>query len=459
MKTRDTKVGRLRETYRIIVRKWIEIEKKYGQQVEEQRRAEPTPPKSAGRSLKYSERHKLWEALSFVQKPVLDPLAIDYHSGGKESISTKVILGKNSKFPLILERPIIIADMSFGALSEPAHRAFALAATRSGIAYSTGEGGILPGLVENNPKLFMIVQFSSGRFSWPRQEDYQTDEEFDAACAGHIKGCAAICLKLSQGAKPGQGGLLKVEKITDQIAKMRRIPKDRDCHSPAFHPDIKNPDDLKKKIAWLKKISGNRPVIIKFAAGHIEKDIQLAIDAGADIIELDGAEGGTGAAPHVLLNEMGIDTLSALVRVKNYYKGLEARGRKNLPELVIGGGIETGADIAKCLALGADAVMIGTGFMKALGCEGCGLCYLGKCPKGIAAQDPKLTKKLDWFKEADKVKNNAISCTEEVKNLAASCGKNDILKLDIDDLRCENSEVGERVSKITGAKMMYEPDL
>lgn len=434
------------------------------QRVEKQRYSKPTTPKSSLRSLKYEERKKMWDALNFVHRPALDPSAIDYYGGGKESINTKVILGKNSKHPLVIDRPIIEADMSFGALSEPAHHALALGAVGGGIPYSTGEGGIIPDLKVENPDLLIIVQISTGHFGWPLAKDYKTDEEFDKACAEYVKGCAAICFKFSQGAKPGQGGLLKAEKITDRIAQIRGIPKDKDCHSPASHPDIKNLDDLKKKVQWLKKISGDKPVIIKFGAGHVEKDIQLAIDAGADVIELDGAEAGTGAGPDIMLNEVGVDTFSALVRARNYYRELEAQGYKNLPELVIGGGIETGADIAKCLALGADAVMIGIGFMKALGCKECGYCYLGQCQEGIATQNPELTKKLDWFAAANGVKNYVISCTEEVKSMAAVCGKKDISELNEDDMRCESTETGEQVSKITGAfgsvrvKMMHEPD-
>ncbi len=453
------------------------VDKAKEKRIMDQRTGELKSPLSSGRSDKYAENYKLWQALSFCHKEALGD-GLDYFDGAKDKINTETILGKSAKKPLILERPLIIADMSFGALSETIKLAFAKGATEAGIAASTGEGGILPGEKESARKL--IVQYSTGRFGWPeRLEKYnywlrevqqldkrgwanidKTDsiyKELTETCKEYAGGCAALCFKFGQGAKPGQGGLLCADKVTERIAEIRKIEKGKNCHSPAGHYDIKSFEDLKAKIDWLKIVSDGAPIIIKFGAGHIERDILLAIKTGADIIELDGAEGGTGASPDIVLNEVGIPTIAALARAIKFYEKLKARGRAT-PELVIGGGIKTGADIAKCLALGADAVMIGMGFMVAAGCVECGLCYAGKCPKGIATQDAELEKKLVLDEAAKKVANYAIGLIEDVKILTAVVGKNALHKLGKEDMVCEPSILGRVVSKITGIKMCNESE-
>ncbi len=414
-------------------------------------------PSASGRADKHEENKKLWEVLSFMHRPALSPKAIDYFKDGADLINTEVILGKNSKHPLKIKMPLIIADMSFGALSETAKLALAKGATKVGIAHSTGEGGVLPG--EKELAKYLIIQYSTARFGWPKKEDYKTEEEFDAASAEYAKGCSAICFKFGQGAKPGQGGLLLANKITPRIAEIRKITTGRGCHSPASHQDIHNLDDLKNKIEWLRKISEGKPIIIKFGAGFVEDDIDLAIAAGADIIEIDGMEGGTGASPSVMLDEVGIATFPALIKAHKYLYKLYEDGKRNLPQLIIGGGIESGADVAKCLAFGADAVMIGIGFMKALGCIGCGKCHLGECEKGIATQNPNLEKNLILDAAAERVANYAISVNEEVKMLAAVCGKKNISDLDRADMCCRSASLlSDRVKKMTGIPMDYEDE-
>jgi len=352
---------------------------------------------------------------------------VDYF---KEEISSKTIIGKNSKKPIVLETPIVIGAMSFGALSKEAKIALAKASTLTGTIENTGEGGMLP--EERNFSKYLIFQYSTGRFG--------ATEEI-------IKKADAIEIKIGQGAKPGQGGLLLRGKVTEEIAKVRNVERGQDIHSPACHPDIKSADDLKEKVKWLKKITGGVPVIIKLAAGDIENDIKFAYQANSDIISIDGIRGGTGAAPEIMMDEVGIPAISALIKAREILDKLGAR-----QELWIGGGFNKGADIAKALALGADAVFMATSLLVAIGCTYCRLCYLGKCPRGITTQDPELRKNLNAEEASQKIANFIKNCTEEIKMVAGACGENNIHKLNKGHLRSLNYNL----SKITNIKLCSE---
>jgi len=354
---------------------------------------------------------------------------VDYY---REEIRTRTLLGRLSKKPIELETPIIFGAMSFGALSKEAKIALAKASTLAGTIANTGEGGMLPEEREFAKRL--IVQYSTGRFG--------IIEEI-------LKKADAIEIKIGQSAKPGQGGLLLAEKITEEIAKIRNIGYQnskkiwvgKDVYSPASHPDIKDINDLKKKIEWLRKITGGAPIILKLGAPD-EKDIELAIKANPDIIAIDGKGGGTGAAPEVMLNEVGIPTLVCLAKAREI---LDKRKAKQ--ELWIGGGLNTGADFAKALALGADAVFCATPLLIAMGCIYCKLCYLGKCPVGIATQDPELRKKLNVEEASKNAANFIRNCTEEMKMIAGACGENNVHKLNKGHLRALNSEI-TKITKI-----------
>ena len=352
---------------------------------------------------------------------------VDYF---KEEISSKTIIGKRSKKPIELKAPIIIGAMSFGALSKEAKIALAKASTLAGTIENTGEGGMLPEEREFSEKL--IVQYSTGRFG--------ITEEI-------LKEADAIEIKIGQGAKPGQGGLLPKEKVTDEIIEVRKIERGKDIHSPAHHLDIKNIEDLKKKIDWLRELTGGVPIILKLGAGDIENDVKLAVKANPDIIAVDGMEGGTGAAPEVMLNEMGIPTLATLVRAREVLNKLGAK-----QELWIGGGLNKGGDFAKALALGADAVFCAFPLLIAMGCIYCQLCYLGKCPKGITTQDPELRKNLDVERASQNVAGFIKNCTEEIKMIAGACGENNIHDLNKGHLRALTSEM----AKITETKLCSE---
>ncbi len=379
-------------------------------------------PVSGGRSNKLgriSFDDLVFLPAQLVKKPV------DYF---KEEVSAKTVIGKRSKKPVELETPIVIGAMSFGALSREAKTALAKASTLAGTMENTGEGGMLPEEREFSKKL--IIQYSTGRFG--------ITEEI-------LKKADAVEIKIGQGAKPGQGGLLPKEKVTDEIAKVRNIPIGKDIHSPAYHLDIEAIEDLKKKVDWLRELTEGVPIIIKLGAGDVENDVKLAVKANSDIIAIDGLEGGTGAAPEVMLNEVGIPTIAALVKAR---ETLDKIGAKQ--ELWIGGGLNKGGDFAKALSLGADAVFVAFPLLIAMGCTYCQQCYLGKCPKGITTQDPELRKNLNIEEAARNISAYIKNSTQEIKMVAGACGENNIHKLNKGHLRALNPEI----AKISGIKLI-----
>lgn len=381
-------------------------------------------PIASGRGKKYGKIS--FDDLVFVPAQ-LAKRPVDYF---REKISSKTIIGKYSKKPIEIETPIIFGAMSFGALSKEAKIALAKASTLAKTIANTGEGGVLPEERENAK--YLIIQYSTGRFG--------ITEEV-------LKKADAIEIKIGQSAKPGQGGLLPAEKVTEEIAKIRNVPLGKDVHSPAYHPDIKDIRDLKKKIEWLREITGGVPIILKLGAPGNDRDIELAIEANPDIIAIDGKGGATGAAPEVMLNEVGIPTLAVLVKAREILDRKKAK-----QELWIGGGLNIGADFAKALALGADAVFCATPLLIAMGCIKCNQCYLGKCPVGIATQDPELRKRLNIETASQNVASYIKNCTEEMKMIAGACGEDDVHKLNKNHLRALNSEI----SKIAKVKFIGE---
>lgn len=379
-------------------------------------------PVTSGRSNKWGRFS--FDELVFLPAQ-LNKKPVDYF---REEISSKTIVGKQSKKPIELATPIVIAAMSFGALSKEAKISLAKASSLAGTLANTGEGGTLEEERASAEKL--IVQYSTGRFG--------ISEEV-------LKKADIVEIKIGQGAKGGQGGLLPKEKVTEEIARVRNVAMDKDVHSPPYHPDINNIEDLKQRISWIRELTGGAPIILKLAAADLDADLKLAVAADPDIIAIDGTEGGTGAAPEVMLNEVGLPTLFALAKAR---KILDESGARQ--ELWIGGGLNNGGDAAKALALGADVVFMGTALLVAMGCTYCRLCYLGKCPKGIATQDVELRKNLIPEEASQKAANFIKNCTEEIKMVAGACGENNIHNLKKGHLKSLNSEI----SQITGVNFI-----
>lgn len=363
------------------------------------------PLVSGGRSNKLGKVS--FDDLVFIPKQ-LTGRPLDYF---REDIISETVIGKNSRHPLKLKIPIMIGAMSFGALSKEAKTALAKASALVGTSENTGEGGMLP--EERLNSKILIAQYSTGRFG--------VDDTY-------LNAADAIEIKIGQGAKPGQGGLLPADKVTEDIARIRGVPMGRDVHSPPAHPDIFSIDDLKNKVKWLKKVTDGKPIIIKLGAGDVENDVKLALKAEPDAIAVDGMEGGTGAAPRIMLDDFGIPTLAALVKAKKVMGNSKQ-------ELIISGGLNKGSDVAKALALGADAVYMAFPLLVSMGCIYDKLCYLGKCPFGITTQDPELRKRFNIEENVKNIANFLTACTEEVKMAAAACGKKNIHELNRSDLK------------------------
>ncbi|MEM3709216.1 MAG: FMN-binding glutamate synthase family protein, partial [Nitrososphaerales archaeon] len=306
----------------------------------------------------------------------------------------------------------------------------AKAASNVGIAVNTGEGGMLPEERENAS--ILISQYASGRFG---------------VSARYLQVSDAVEIKIGQGAKPGQGGLLLGEKVSEEIASVRGIPIGTDAISPARHLDIVGPEDLKMKIEQLREVTDWKvPIMVKYSAGRVSDDVKIAAKAGADIVVVDGKQAGTGAAPEIVLEQAGMPTLLALVEANKALKDLGLRDEVNL---VISGGIKNGADIAKAIALGADAVAMSTSILISMGCTVCGLCNTGLCPRGIATQDPNLRKRLKVDVAAIRVENYLRATIEELRMLAQLAGKTDVRNFEPEDLRAITVDV----AAITGVKL------
>ncbi len=351
--------------------------------------------------------------------------------GYREPCNTAVSIGGKDGPKLNLGVPIVIGAMSFGSLSKEAKISIARAASKFGIAVNTGEGGILP--EERKEASLLIAQYASGRFG---------------ISAKALQSADAIEIKIGQGAKAGQGGLLLSEKVSVEISAIRGIPMGTDAVSPSRHLDIVGPEDLKMKINQLREITeGKVPIIIKYAAGRIKDDVKIAAKAGADIITVDGAQGGTGAAPDIVLENTGIPTLAAVVEA---HEALMEINMRDDIGLIISGGIRNGADVAKALALGADAVGISTAVLVAMGCKGCGICHSGKCPWGIATQNPDLRKRLKIDIATQRIENFLESTIHELTMLVQVLGKTDVRNLEREDLRALTLEAKE----ITGIPLV-----
>ncbi len=312
---------------------------------------------------------------------------------------------------LQLEVPIMFSAMSYGSISFNACLSLARAASEIGTYWNTGEGGLHPELYQFGEHT--IAQVASGRFG---------------VHLDYLNAAAAIEIKIGQGAKPGIGGHLPGEKVSAEISRTRMIPEGTDAISPAPHHDIYSIEDLRQLIFALKEATHyEKPVSVKVAAVHNIAPIASGIvRAGADIVAIDGLRGGTGAAPTVVRNNVGIPIEMALAAVD---QRLREEGIRNRASIVVGGSVRSSADVVKAIALGADAVYIATSAVVAMGCHLCQHCYTGKCNWGIATQDPYLTKRLNPNIGAQRVKNLLRAWSLEIKEMMGGMGVNSIESL------------------------------
>ena len=358
--------------------------------------------------------------------------------GYREKCSTKTVLGTRfASKPIELGIPIMITGMSWGALSFNAKVALAKGAAAAGSSNTTGDGGMLMAERENSRTLIYEVLPSR----------YGIDVH-------HMRMADAIELTIGQGAKPGTGGLLLGSKVSDTIARQRDLPIGVDQRSPARHPDFLGPDDMIIKVEEIREATDWQvPIFIKMGASRVFDDVKLAAKAGADVIVVDGMEGGTGASPAILQEHTGIPTLAAVCEAR---AALEECGLYGVVQLIIAGGIRDGVDAAKAIALGADGIYIGTAALISLNCNKpiyiedyeklgtephfCHHCHTGRCPVGITTQDPELMKRLDIEQGAERVSNLLRAMTLEIQMLARACGKSDVHHLEPEDMAALSME-------------------
>jgi glutamate synthase domain-containing protein 2 len=361
--------------------------------------------------------------------------------GYREKCTTTTRLGTRfARKPIELAIPITIAGMSFGALSANVKEALGRAATELGTSTTTGDGGMTP--EERRSSRTLVYQCLPSRYGFNPEDLREAD---------------AIEIVIGQGAKPGGGGMLLGQKISPRVAQMRTLPQGIDQRSACRHPDWTGPDDLVIKINELREITDwEKPIYVKIGATRVFHDVKLAVHAGADVVVVDGMQGGTAATQLTFIEHVGIQTLAA---VRQAVDALEDLNKKEEVQLIVSGGIRTGADVAKALALGADAVAIGQGVLVALGCNAstyiqdgkhvsavsdyhalgtqpgfCHLCHTGKCPVGVTTQDSILEQRLAPEVGASRVRNYLKVLTLELTMLARACGKQNVHHLEREDL-------------------------
>lgn len=336
-------------------------------------------------------------------------------------VNTQTIIGKNAKKPLIIESPIYIAHMSFGALSRETKIALSKGSAAVKTAQSSGEGGILPDEMENAYKY--IFEYVPNKYS-------ATDE--------NLKNADAIDIKIGQSTKPGLGGQLQGEKVTPEIAEIRGKPLGEDIHSPATIPEVNSKDDLKELVAYLRKKSEGRPIGLKFAAGRIEDDLDYVLHAKPDFITIDGRGGSTGASPMLIRDSTSVPTIYALSRARTYLDDYKSDITLNIT-----GGLRVSSDFAKALAMGADAVAIGTAALIAAACQQYKICHTGDCPVGVATQNEEYRERFKIEASAKRVENYLRVSTEEIKTFARITGHDNVHDLNINDLCTINTEISD----------------
>jgi glutamate synthase domain-containing protein 2 len=299
------------------------------------------------------------------------------------------------------------------------------------LGLNSGEDIVLPEELDIASK-YLIMQYSTGRFG--------TTNEL-------LRKAAAIEIRFGQGAYPGWESVLPAEKMTLDVARLMELKENESAYAPAHHPDIRNKEELKEKINWLRELTQGVPIGAKIGCGNIEKDIQILVESGIDFITLDGFGGGTGATEFFVRENVGIPIIAALPRAVKHLERIKAKENVNL---IAGGGLRNSADFTKCLALGADAIHIGTSALIAINCQQYRICHTGYCPTGVTTNNPRLLQKLDINEGVRRLTNFMNISNQEIANLSRIVGKNDIKNLGIEDLVALRKEVSE----ITGVKWL-----
>jgi glutamate synthase domain-containing protein 2/nitrite reductase/ring-hydroxylating ferredoxin subunit len=353
----------------------------------------------------------------FARRPLADDADVD----------TSVVLGPGAERPLRFDIPLLVSDMSFGALSREAKIALARGADRAGTGICSGEGGMLPEEREENGRY--LYELASGRFGW------SMDQVRDVQ-AFHFKG--------GQGAKTGTGGHLPGHKVTEEIARVRGLEPGTPAVSPSRFEELATVSDFRALAEQVRDASGGIPIGFKMSAQHIEEDLDFALDVGADYVILDGRGGGTGAAPLLFRDHISVPTLAALARARRH---LDRRGADQV-SLVITGGLRTETDFVKALALGADAVALANSAMQAIGCLGMRACHTNNCPVGIATQKDHLRARLIVDASAQRLTNFLEASVALMQVMARACGHDALSGFEPSDLTAWKPEL----ARLTGIR-------
>ncbi|MEN8375491.1 MAG: glutamate synthase-related protein [Gemmatimonadota bacterium] len=358
-----------------------------------------------------------WDDLQFVTAQLARLPQLD-----ETPVGTELVIGPRASKPLVLDIPILVSDMSFGALSQEAKVALAKGADLAGTGICSGEGGMLPEEQEANRRYFYELASARFGFSW---------DKLDVVQAFHFKG--------GQGAKTGTGGHLPGEKVRGEIAAVRGLEPGTPAISPARFPDWENLDDFRGFAAQVRERTGGIPVGFKLSAQHVEDDLDAALEIGVDYVILDGRGGGTGAAPVIFRDNISVPTLPALARARRH---LDDRGAGAVT-LIITGGLRTPADFAKALALGADGIAVSNAALQAIGCLGMRACHTNNCPVGIATQKEHLRARLRVDAAARRLARFFGASTELLQVLARACGHTHLGQFEVRDLTTWKRDVAE----------------
>jgi glutamate synthase domain-containing protein 2 len=329
-------------------------------------------------------------------------------------VSTDLVIGPEARKPLKLEIPLLVSDMSFGALSEEAKTALARGAELAGTGICSGEGGMLPEEQESNSRY--LYELASGRFGFSLEK---------------VARCQAFHFKAGQGAKTGTGGHLPGTKVIGKIASVRGLEEGQNAISPPRFPDLEKVEDFKRVADEVRQVTGGIPIGFKLSAQQIEKDMDFALEVGVDYIILDGRGGGTGSAPNLFKENISIPTIPALARARAHLDQRSASGRVTL---IITGGLRIDADFCKALALGADGVAVANSAIQAIGCLGMRACHTNNCPVGIATQKEDLRSRLIVEQSAQRLARYFESTVELMTVLARACGYNSLSQFSREDL-------------------------